>query len=120
LVPSLWLENVPLVIGEALRAGVPVLASDIGGIPEAVDGLGTLLPVVPVRWRHGADGGQPMPVAPEQPIDRWAAALQAELQTANSTWEGRSAKLASDARQRAAQVDITRLEAALEGVIEDG
>jgi GT2 family glycosyltransferase/glycosyltransferase involved in cell wall biosynthesis len=37
VVPSIWPENSPLVIGEAFMAGVPVVASRIGGIPEAVD-----------------------------------------------------------------------------------
>jgi len=35
-VPSLWLENSPLVIHEALMAGVPVIASEIGGIPGLI------------------------------------------------------------------------------------
>lgn len=120
LVPSLWLENVPLVIGEALRAGVPVLASDIGGIPEALDGLGTLLPVVPIRWQSGARGGQQTPVAPEQPVDRWATALRGELGTPDAAWERRSAQLAADARRRAARVDIMSLKTALEEVIGSG
>jgi glycosyltransferase involved in cell wall biosynthesis len=37
VVPSLWLENSPLVIHEAFMAGVPVVASRIGGIPDLVD-----------------------------------------------------------------------------------
>lgn len=36
VVPSIWPENSPLVIHEALRAGVPVVASRIGGIAELV------------------------------------------------------------------------------------
>ncbi len=36
VVPSVWPENSPLVIHEALQAGVPVIASRIGGIPELV------------------------------------------------------------------------------------
>ena len=36
VVPSLWLENSPLVIHEAFMAGVPVVASRIGGIPDLV------------------------------------------------------------------------------------
>jgi len=36
-VPSLWLENSPLVIHEAFMAGVPVIASRIGGITGLVD-----------------------------------------------------------------------------------
>jgi GT2 family glycosyltransferase/glycosyltransferase involved in cell wall biosynthesis len=36
VVPSIWPENSPLVIREAFLAGVPVIGSRIGGIPEAV------------------------------------------------------------------------------------
>src|SRR4029079_18074152 len=36
VVPSIWEENSPLVIREAFAAGVPVVASKIGGIPELV------------------------------------------------------------------------------------
>ena len=36
VVPSIWQENAPLVIQEAFIAGVPVIASRIGGIPELV------------------------------------------------------------------------------------
>ena len=40
LVPSIWWENSPLVIQEALRNGVPILCSDIGGMAEKVrDGI---------------------------------------------------------------------------------
>ncbi len=40
LVPSLWLETVPGVAVHALFAGLPIIASYIGGIPEHVeDGL---------------------------------------------------------------------------------
>ncbi|MFW0837556.1 MAG: glycosyltransferase family 4 protein [Candidatus Komeilibacteria bacterium] len=34
LVPSQWYENCPLVVQEAIRDGVPVVASDLGGLPE--------------------------------------------------------------------------------------
>ena len=40
VVPSIWEENNPLAILEAFAAGVPVVASRIGGIPEIV-GHGT-------------------------------------------------------------------------------
>jgi len=44
VVPSIWPENSPLVIREAFLAGVPVVASNIGGIPELVtDGVNGLL-----------------------------------------------------------------------------
>ncbi len=36
VVPSLWYENSPLTVHEAQMAGVPVIASDIGGLAEYV------------------------------------------------------------------------------------
>jgi len=42
--PSLWWENSPLTVLEALAAGVPVVASAIGGVPELVeDGVSGIL-----------------------------------------------------------------------------
>jgi glycosyltransferase involved in cell wall biosynthesis len=44
VVPSLWAENAPLVALEARAAGRPVIASNIGGLPELVeDGTDGLL-----------------------------------------------------------------------------
>jgi glycosyltransferase involved in cell wall biosynthesis len=44
VVPSVWQENSPFVIREAFAAGVPVVASRVGGIPETiVDGKNGLL-----------------------------------------------------------------------------
>jgi glycosyltransferase involved in cell wall biosynthesis len=36
VVPSLWLENTPMVIYEALAGGVPVIATDLAGMTEAI------------------------------------------------------------------------------------
>ncbi len=44
VVPSLWLENSPLVIHEAIMAGIPVVGARIGGIADLVeDGRNGLL-----------------------------------------------------------------------------
>lgn len=44
VVPSIWYENFPLTIQEAFLARLPVIASNIGGIPELVqDGKNGLL-----------------------------------------------------------------------------
>ena len=36
VVPSVWIENAPFIIREAFACGVPVLASDLGGMAEMV------------------------------------------------------------------------------------
>jgi glycosyltransferase involved in cell wall biosynthesis len=56
VVPSLWLENSPLVIHEAFQAGIPVVGSDIGGIPELVrnDVNGVIVPPGSVDALAGA------------------------------------------------------------------
>lgn len=52
VVPSIWWENAPLVIGEARLHGRPVIASAIGGMAEAV--------------RHDVDG---LLARPDDPVD---------------------------------------------------
>jgi glycosyltransferase involved in cell wall biosynthesis len=37
VVPSVWPENSPVTINEAMASGIPVIASDIGGISELVE-----------------------------------------------------------------------------------
>jgi len=42
--PSLWYENTPLVMYEAMAAGIPVVATDLAGMAESVeDGVNGLL-----------------------------------------------------------------------------
>ncbi len=45
LVPSLWLENIPLTITEAMLRGIPVISSNVGGIEEVNLGTGFMFPV---------------------------------------------------------------------------
>jgi len=37
IVPSVWYENNPIIILQAMALGVPVIGSDMGGIPELID-----------------------------------------------------------------------------------
>lgn len=37
IIPSVWLENNPIVILEAMACGKPVIGANIGGIPELID-----------------------------------------------------------------------------------
>ena len=44
LVLSSWMENAPLAVLEAMAAGVPVVATRVGGVPELVpEGAGQLV-----------------------------------------------------------------------------
>ena len=49
LVPSLCEEGCPRVIVEALLNGIPVIAHNIGGVPEAGLGVATLIDPPPIR-----------------------------------------------------------------------
>jgi len=50
LAPSRWEEPCPYSVLEALAAGVPVLASNRGGLPEIVGGENTLAADDPAAW----------------------------------------------------------------------
>jgi glycosyltransferase involved in cell wall biosynthesis len=50
LAPSRWEEPCPYSVLEALAAGVPVLASDRGGLPELVGDGATLPASDPTAW----------------------------------------------------------------------
>ncbi len=78
LVPSLWAEARSRIILEAMLRGVPVLAADVGGIPEAKMGVPYLLPVQPIAHYQTTLDAQMVPVAdvPAQDIGPWQTALE--------------------------------------------
>lgn len=81
LMPSLWFEGFGLIVTEAMLRGVPVLASDTGGLAESKLGTGFTLPVKAITEYEPRFDDRNMPVAvlPPQPVERWASALKTLL-----------------------------------------
>ena len=88
LVPSLWDEAFGRVAVEAMLRGIPVLASDLGGLREASLGASLLLPVRPItQFDERLDENLlPELIVPEQDIGPWHAAL-ARLLTDRAAYE---------------------------------
>jgi len=78
LVPSLWAEARSRIVVEAMLRGVPVVASSVGGIPEAKMGVPYLLPVRPIGSYQPSLDDRMVPVAevPEQDLAPWHGALE--------------------------------------------
>lgn len=78
LAPSLWYEGFGLVATEALLRGIPVLASDYGGLAESTASSELRQPVRPIRkWTPQMDGtGMPVGELEPQPIEAWVDALR--------------------------------------------
>lgn len=102
LAPSLWEEGWGRVITEAQISGIPVLASNRGGLPESV-GPGGLL------------------VAHDAPLDRWRNALSAMWDDVD-VYGQLSAAAALHSRRPAIQPDrlIDRFIAILQAHVQDG
>ena len=81
LMPSLWLEGFGLIAMEAMLRGLPVIASDSGGLKEAKAGTGFVIPVRPIeRFEPVFDETHmPKPVDVPQDMNPWETALRSLL-----------------------------------------
>jgi glycosyltransferase involved in cell wall biosynthesis len=103
LVPSLWPETFGYVVPEAMLRGIPVLASDIGGLPEAKLGVDYVLPVVPGEFREGGF------VSPPQDLAPWSQALDKLLSEAD-TYQQCSQQSRRAAHDFVARVSVSQYE----------
>jgi surfactin synthase thioesterase subunit len=114
LVPSLWAEARSRIVVEAMLRGVPVMASNVGGIPEAKMGVPYLLPVNPiVRYQPHLDE-QMVPEAdvPSQDIAPWREALS-RLVTDRVHYADIAARSRQAAMEYAARLSVEPLESLL-------
>jgi glycosyltransferase involved in cell wall biosynthesis len=112
VVPSVWQEAFGMVVVDAMLRGLPVITSDLGGLPEAGLGAAAALPVSPMalpvaEGGGGSSGGWPCAswrdrAYTEQPasvVEAWAGALAALLKGPGAV--GRYAAAAAAARAAA-------------------
>jgi glycosyltransferase involved in cell wall biosynthesis len=81
LMPSLWHEGFGLIVMESMLRGIPVVASDAGGLAEAKHGTSYVIPVHMIERYQPVFDEHAMPLPVVEPHDPapWVAALEALL-----------------------------------------
>ena len=117
LLPSIWAEARARILVEAMLRGVPVLAADVGGIPEAMMGVPYLLPVNMIQRYKPEVNEQMVPVAeaPPQDIGPWLEALT-RLTSDRGHWEELSALGRRKALEYVDNLNVGALVEYLDGV----
>src|SRR5579863_10285259 len=119
LIPSLWAEARSRMVIESLLHGVPVLASDVGGLGEAMMGVPHLLPVRPIV-KYGAkldENMVPSAEVPNQDIGPWLRTLT-RLVSSREHWEELAARGREAALAYAASLDVEPFERLLAAALE--
>lgn len=107
LAPSLWPETLGYIVVEAMLRGIPVIASDLGGLRQAKLGVDYLVPVRP------AERGPAGYVSPPQDLEPWARALR-ELTTDRAIYERCSRESREAAHRYVEPITAASFEAYLE------
>jgi glycosyltransferase involved in cell wall biosynthesis len=111
LMPSLWYEGFGLIVMEAMLRGIPVVASNAGGLVEAKRGTGYVIPVrtiaryLPMFDEHA----MPRPVIEPNDPAPWVAAL-GELLGERAAYESESQRSRAAATQFVAGLDAADME----------
>src|SRR4051812_10811712 len=111
LMPSLWYEGFGLIVMEAMLRGIPVVASDSGGLKEAKRGTGYIIPVQTIeRYQPVFDEhGMPKPVVQPNDIAPWIAAIE-ELLGDGAAYDRESSVSRAAALQFVSRLDAGDLE----------
>jgi glycosyltransferase involved in cell wall biosynthesis len=111
LMPSLWYEGFGLIAMEAMMRAVPVISSDSGGLVEARQGTGFVIPVRRIqRYLSEFDETHmPKPVIPEQDLVPWTEALGSLLEN-QALYEAESERCRAAALHFVASLDASALE----------
>jgi glycosyltransferase involved in cell wall biosynthesis len=111
LMPSLWYEGFGLIVMENMLRGIPVVASDAGGLKEAKFGTGYVIPVRTIeRYQPVFDEhGMPQPEVPENDAAPWVAAIR-ELLSSREAYQRESAAARQAATRFVSGLDAGAME----------
>jgi glycosyltransferase involved in cell wall biosynthesis len=117
LMPSLWYEGFGLSVMEAMLHGIPVVASDAGGLVEAKSGTGFVVPVRMIARYQPVfdDRAMPLPEIEPSDITPWADAVRTLLSD-RTVYETESARSRKAALDFVSSLTAGKLEALLESL----
>ena len=106
LMPSLWYEGYGLIVMESMLRGIPVVASNSGGLVEAKHGTGYVIPVNTIERYDPVfdEHAMPRPVVRPNDAAPWVAAVR-ELLTDSAAYQRESLASRSAALRFAAGLD---------------